>query len=204
MTGHAPFIGALDTWPLDIVTPDGGTERVAVHGGFISVTDNQVKILSDLAELASQIDVSRAQAAREQAEAAMPRRGADEADRAPKAVAALARANARLAVAAPLGLTPPASDSAPISQIGHLSACGYHDRFDAQFAETGRSRRGLELEAGGDTASRRSASRSSKPGDHGQGRHHPHLLAQVVGLGRRTAISPPFVHPAGELPSVGR
>ncbi len=98
LTDHAPFIGALDTWPLDIVTPDGVTERVAVHGGFISVTDNQVKILSDLAELASQIDVTRAQAARDQAEAALP--PGDEA-KGSEAAAALARANARLAVAAP-------------------------------------------------------------------------------------------------------
>ncbi len=98
LTDHAPFIGALDTWPLDIVTPDGVTERVAVHGGFISVTNNQVKILSDLAELASQIDVARAQAAREQAEAALP--PGDEA-KGSEAAAALARANARLAVASP-------------------------------------------------------------------------------------------------------
>ncbi len=98
LTDHAPFIGALDTWPLDIVTPDGVTERVAVHGGFISVTNNQVKILSDLAELGSQIDVARAQTAREQAEAALP--PGDEA-KGSEAAAALARANARLAVASP-------------------------------------------------------------------------------------------------------
>ena len=98
LTDHAPFIGALDTWPLDIVTPDGVTERVAVHGGFISVTNNQVKILSDLAELGSQIDVARAQAAREQAEAALP---PGEEAKGSEAAAALARANARLAVASP-------------------------------------------------------------------------------------------------------
>ena len=94
LTDHAPFIGALDTWPLDIVLTDGTTERVAVHGGFILVTDNQVKILSDLAELASQIDVAWARAAREQAEAAVPP-GEDAKDS--EAAAALARANARLA-----------------------------------------------------------------------------------------------------------
>ncbi len=96
LTGHAPFIGALDTWPLEVRLTDGTSERVAVHGGFISVTNDQVKILSDLAELASQIDLTRAQAARDQAEAAVA--SADE-DSVGDAEAALARANARLAVA---------------------------------------------------------------------------------------------------------
>ena len=96
LTDHAPFIGALDTWPLDIVTADGATERVAVHGGFISVNNNEVKILSDLAELSSQIDVGRAQSARERAEAALP--PGDEA-KGSEPAAALARATARLAAA---------------------------------------------------------------------------------------------------------
>jgi F-type H+-transporting ATPase subunit epsilon len=96
LTDHAPFIGALDTWPLDIVLTDGTTEKVAVHGGFISVTGNQVKILSDLAELASQIDVGRARVARDQAQAALP---PGEEAKGSEAAAALARANARLAVA---------------------------------------------------------------------------------------------------------
>jgi F-type H+-transporting ATPase subunit epsilon len=96
LTDHAPFIGALDTWPLEIKLTDDTYEKVAVHGGFISVTDNQVKILSDLAEMASQIDVARAQQARDQAAAALP--PGDE-GKGTEAEAALARANARLAVA---------------------------------------------------------------------------------------------------------
>ena len=48
-----------------------------MHGGFIEVSDDQVKILSDLAELADQIDVDRAQAAAERAEASGPPRGDD-------------------------------------------------------------------------------------------------------------------------------
>ncbi len=96
LTDHAPFIGALDTWPLEILCADDHVEVAAVHGGFISVTDNQVKILSDLAELAGQIDVARAEAARDAAEAALP--PGDEA-RGSEAAADLARANARLTVA---------------------------------------------------------------------------------------------------------
>ena len=48
---------------------DGTATLAAVHGGFISINDDHVKILSDLAELADGIDVDRAQAAAERAEA---------------------------------------------------------------------------------------------------------------------------------------
>jgi F-type H+-transporting ATPase subunit epsilon len=93
LTGHAPFIGALETWTVTITLTDGGTETAAVHGGFISINDDQVKILSDLAELASQVDVVRAQAAAERAEATMRTHEDAEAE------SALARAHARLRAA---------------------------------------------------------------------------------------------------------
>ena len=39
----------------------GGTSVVAaVHGGFVEIKDNRVSILSDVAELSTQIDVARA------------------------------------------------------------------------------------------------------------------------------------------------
>ena len=96
LPGHAPFIGALATWVVEITLVDGGRELAAVHGGFISVLHDRVQILSDLAELDSQIDVARAQAAAERAEAEV--RNTDDA----LAVAALARANARLRAAGTL------------------------------------------------------------------------------------------------------
>jgi F-type H+-transporting ATPase subunit epsilon len=91
LPGHAPFIGALATWTVEITLVDGGHELVAVHGGFIEVSHDEVKILSDLAEIASTIDAERARRAREAAEAAVMRGDDIEAE------AALARANARLA-----------------------------------------------------------------------------------------------------------
>lgn len=91
LAGHAPFIGALATWIVEITLTDDRTEQAAVHGGFVEVSDDHVKILSDLAELASTIDADRAQRARERAEAAI-QHGQDV-----EAEAALARANARLA-----------------------------------------------------------------------------------------------------------
>lgn len=90
LSGHAPFLGALATDTVVVTMEDGTTHTAAVHGGFISVQEDRVKILSDLAELDTQIDVERALRARERAEAAIAR--ADDA----AAVAALARAKARV------------------------------------------------------------------------------------------------------------
>lgn len=92
MAGHAPFVGALGVGVTRIKPTEGGDElSVAVHGGFVEVSENRVSILSDVAELASDIDVERARHAREQAEAAI--RNEHDAE----AAAALARAHARLA-----------------------------------------------------------------------------------------------------------
>jgi len=91
LDGHAPFVGALATWTVEISLADGGTEKAAVHGGFIEVSNGHVKILSDLAELSSQIDADRARRAKERSETAIAR--GDDVD----AELTLARANARLA-----------------------------------------------------------------------------------------------------------
>jgi F-type H+-transporting ATPase subunit epsilon len=90
LPGHAPFIAALDTWPVRITLTDGRDEVAAVHGGFIEVSHDRVKILSDLAELAYHIDADRARQAAERAEEAARRSQDVEAD------ASLKRAHARL------------------------------------------------------------------------------------------------------------
>jgi F-type H+-transporting ATPase subunit epsilon len=90
LTGHTPFIGALDVDQVVIRLVDGTDEVAAVHGGFVSVHDDKVKILSDLAELRENIDAERARRAAERAEAAT-RAGEDD-----EAEAALRRAQARL------------------------------------------------------------------------------------------------------------
>ncbi|HWL42800.1 MAG TPA: ATP synthase F1 subunit epsilon [Ilumatobacter sp.] len=88
--GHAPFLGALAENHTRVFLVDGTTEDIAVHGGFVEVSANKVSILSDTAELASQIDIERARAAKERAEAQL-RSGHDA-----EALSALSRANARL------------------------------------------------------------------------------------------------------------
>ena len=68
LSGHAPFLGALEICAVKVKTPDGDEEMAAVHGGFVHVRDDTVIILSDVAELASDIDVDRARRAKEAAE----------------------------------------------------------------------------------------------------------------------------------------
>lgn len=97
LSGHAPFIGLLAPGRLRILLEDGREEVAAVHSGFVEVRNNRVIVLSDVAELASQIDVERARRAKEAAEERL--RTEDDAE----AQAALARAVTRIDVAGYLG-----------------------------------------------------------------------------------------------------
>ena len=91
LPGHVPFVGSLGIAKVRILLPDKGEVAAAVHGGFVEVSHNKVSILSDVAELSHQIDVGRARAAKERAEAAVAQEHDAECE------AALRRAHARLA-----------------------------------------------------------------------------------------------------------
>ncbi|MET1002435.1 MAG: ATP synthase F1 subunit epsilon [Acidimicrobiia bacterium] len=95
LTGHAPFVGALDVHTVEVTAEDGGKEIIAVHGGFIEVSHDSVTVLSDVAELPDAIDVERAEEAKRRCEEIIARDPDDFV-----AAAALERANLRLAVAA--------------------------------------------------------------------------------------------------------
>jgi len=86
---HEPLIAALtDAGVVRIDPTDGESVRAAVHGGFLSVTPERVTILAELAERSDEIDVSRAQQARDRAD-----------EESQEGRAARARAEARLAAA---------------------------------------------------------------------------------------------------------
>jgi F-type H+-transporting ATPase subunit epsilon len=67
MPGHQPIMSVLKPSVAVIKTIEDGapgeTLRVALHGGFIAVDENRVSLLSESAELSSEIDVARAEEA---------------------------------------------------------------------------------------------------------------------------------------------
>lgn len=90
LPGHIPLIAALAPgFPVRVEQEGGDDLRVAVHGGFLSVTKDGVSVLAEQAELAQDIDVSRA---RDQLNRADP-------DKGPEDKAAHERALARLRAA---------------------------------------------------------------------------------------------------------
>ena len=68
LPGHAPLLGELaDGGVVRILQAGGGEVVAAVHGGFLSVTDQGVTILAERAELSDEIDASRAREALDRA-----------------------------------------------------------------------------------------------------------------------------------------
>ena len=73
LTGHAPFVGALETGKVT-VRPEGDDDVFfAVHGGFVEVSNDRVKILSDQGVLAEEVDPNVVRGQRTEAEAALAR-----------------------------------------------------------------------------------------------------------------------------------
>jgi len=69
LAGHQPLLGVLASGPVQIRSTDGGSVVAAVHGGFLSVADNRVSILAEVAELAEEIDEAQARRDLEQGDA---------------------------------------------------------------------------------------------------------------------------------------
>ncbi len=86
LPGHAPVLGVLRSGAVQVRQESGDTVVAAVHGGFLSVANNDVVILAEEAELADEIDVEQARQELAQAE------GSDDED----ALAASQRAQARI------------------------------------------------------------------------------------------------------------
>jgi len=63
---HAPLISGLDSGVIKYKT-SGDYEKMAISGGFLEVSNNKATILANTAELAGEIDIARAQAAKERA-----------------------------------------------------------------------------------------------------------------------------------------
>ncbi len=67
LPGHSPVLAVLEPSAVEIFCDDGTREIVAVDGGFISVSQGRVSVLSEYARMASEVSI--AQAEKELAEA---------------------------------------------------------------------------------------------------------------------------------------
>ncbi len=67
LPGHIPFLTALKVGVLTY-KKEGVEENLAVSWGYVEVAHDSVKVLAETAEKATEIDISRAKAAREAAE----------------------------------------------------------------------------------------------------------------------------------------
>ena len=96
LPNHAPLLTALGIGELRIRKGEE-EESFAVGGGFLEVLANRVIVMADVAELADEIDIARAEAARERAERRY--REAPEGLDIARLQAALRRSSVRLKVA---------------------------------------------------------------------------------------------------------
>ncbi|NLR08731.1 MULTISPECIES: F0F1 ATP synthase subunit epsilon [Lactobacillaceae] len=99
MPNHVPVISSLEVDEVRI-KHDGEEDEVAVNGGFLEFSDNVATIVADSAERQDDIDVGRAESARDRAQAAI-KKAQDEhdADTLARAEVALRRAINRINVA---------------------------------------------------------------------------------------------------------
>ncbi|MCK5211485.1 ATP synthase F1 subunit epsilon [Candidatus Parcubacteria bacterium] len=68
LPGHIPLVASLNPGVIEIVKEDSARDVMSVSGGFIEVSKDKVVILADTAERAEEIDETRVDAARKQAE----------------------------------------------------------------------------------------------------------------------------------------
>jgi F-type H+-transporting ATPase subunit epsilon len=89
LPGHEPTLAQLEeAGVVRVDGTDGTSTTLAVHGGFLAITEDTVTVLAEFAERAEEIDVARARAALDRADTSDP-----------EGAAAAARANARLKAA---------------------------------------------------------------------------------------------------------
>ncbi|MEX2416359.1 MAG: F0F1 ATP synthase subunit epsilon [Paenibacillaceae bacterium] len=70
LPNHIPLVTPLRIAPVK-VKHGNQEELIAVHGGFMEVRKDKIVILAEMAELPDEIDIERAQKAKERAESRM-------------------------------------------------------------------------------------------------------------------------------------
>jgi F-type H+-transporting ATPase subunit epsilon len=69
LRGHAPVLSLLTEAIVEFTAEEGHTVFAVADGGFLSVANDRVSILSERAELATEVDVEEARAQLEDAKA---------------------------------------------------------------------------------------------------------------------------------------
>jgi F-type H+-transporting ATPase subunit epsilon len=69
LRGHAPVLSLLSESIVEITDDSGQTVYAVADGGFLSVANDRVSILSERAQLATEVDVDQARAELEEARA---------------------------------------------------------------------------------------------------------------------------------------
>jgi F-type H+-transporting ATPase subunit epsilon len=67
LPGHAPLLSLLGSGALSYAPQTGGRKVLAIHGGFVEVLPDHIRVLANLAERAEEIDLEKARAALKQA-----------------------------------------------------------------------------------------------------------------------------------------
>ena len=98
LPNHSALLTTLDFGDVWVRHTDGEEEHFAIGGGYAEVQPDKVIILADSAEQAEEIDIERAEKARERAQQAMKEGVADDPDRYAQIQASLMRAQIRLDV----------------------------------------------------------------------------------------------------------
>jgi F-type H+-transporting ATPase subunit epsilon len=97
LPNHSPLLSTLDFGEV-IVRKSGQEEYFAIGGGFVEVQPDHIIILADSAEQADEIDLERAERARQQAEQVMREGVREDPDRLAQIQASLLRAQIRIDV----------------------------------------------------------------------------------------------------------
>ncbi|MCU0678971.1 MAG: ATP synthase F1 subunit epsilon [Planctomycetes bacterium] len=68
LPNHIPLVASLQPGVIEVLKADGAREVMSVSGGFVEVLKDKIVLLADTAERAEEIDLSRVEAAKAQAE----------------------------------------------------------------------------------------------------------------------------------------
>ncbi len=97
LAGHHPMLASLSVGEMVFSEQEQGPRSIAIGGGFAEVQRDRVTVLAETAELAQEIDVTRAEAARDRARERLAQKRDQQIDEA-RASLALARAINRLRI----------------------------------------------------------------------------------------------------------